>query len=374
MKNYIVYMYPKSSSVTWPTSDTLFGAFSWAYRQLYGKKKLEMWLEDFCKNPRFILSSAFPCLVGENGDVLFFPKPNLLEPGVEKLRKIILRKISEKSVSTGTHEFNQEMGKMVEIKSIWKKVKWVSEKIFQKLIKAEWTIEEIWERKKRGIIPDDIEVLGNLLITTEERKKIIEEKDIENILRDTDVQRNQIDRVTGTTAEGMLFFCRETHFFPRLANLWFLIKTEEPEFLLPLLRYLEDTGIGGERTVGKGHFRLVLNFEKPYEIPQSENGSTFITLSRYIPDKAELKFIINEVSTWNLLNLRPKRDMMFGEGERVWKGIIRCFQEGSIFSLPDRKEYYGQLIRAGIKEPYKIYHNGFTIPAFMKIRGINDES
>jgi len=367
MKTYTVVMHPHSFFVRWPTSDTLFGALCWAYRQIYGKGRFERWLQEFQERPKFILSSVFPCLVRDKNWVFFFPKPILptLSPGkIQKIARESNRLACKSVKEANKYKFNKQVFEIGEKKDIWKKIKWVSESIFRNVVKAEWSTEDIIERLNKR----EIEGIGNLLITTEERKKIIL-KGVENVFSIVDIQRNQIDRLTGTTAEGMLFFVSEFHFFIGLTKLWFLVKTDKIESLVPLLRYLEDTGIGGERSVGKGHFRLEIRKEEVLEIPQLEEVNALVCLSRYIPDKTELNFV-KHLSFWNLLNLRSKKDTMFGESKRIWKSIIRCFEEGSILSFGDKankKEYYGCLAFTGISEPYKVYHNGFTIPIFTKI-------
>lgn len=369
MQTYTVYLRPKSSFVTWPSSDTIFGALCWAIWHLYGKDILEDSLKKWKLKPEFILSSAFPCVIRERNYVRFFPKPLLSDLTSDDVNNFALKQSKNKDPKS--LEFKIEVVKVVEKAKELKKACYVSEEIFGKIVRGEANTKKLYEvLKQRGTVPDDIEKIGNVLITAEEREKIDPHRELNAIFYEADVMRNQIDRVAGTTVEGLLFLNKEISLHRTYGGLWFLVKTDDFEFLKPLFRYLEDTGIGGERTSGKGHFEITWD-EKPYQLPESKNPDSFIILSRWFPAENERSFN-NGFASWNLLNLRPKRETMYPVGgDRILKDLLRVFSEGSIFPLKEKKEYYGKLVPAGDMGTYSVYHNGIAMPVFARIGGLN---
>lgn len=368
MQTYAIYLKSKSSFITWPASDTLFGALCWAVYHLYGKGTLEKMVAEFYNKPKFILSTAFPYLERDGVRIHFFPKPlirGLKNDEVERLAGENVRK----KLDTESLNFKQEIIIVSEKLKALKKVSYVSESLFKEIVEESLNIKEIYQRlRDRRTIEKDIEKLGNVLISFGEREKIDPEKKLKTLFSEVDVLRNQIDRVAGSTVEGLLFYNKEISLYRTYGGLWFLLRTDDFEFVKPLFRYLEDTGIGGERTSGKGHFEIHWD-EKPYRLPEAKNPDSFVILSRYLPDETERNFG-NGFFSWNLLNLRPKRETMYPTGgKRILKDLLRVFLEGSIFPLKEKKEYYGKLEPAGDMGTYIAYYNGLTIPVFAKIGG-----
>ncbi|MDL1955896.1 MAG: type III-A CRISPR-associated RAMP protein Csm4 [Candidatus Desulfofervidus auxilii] len=367
MQTYAVYLYPKSSFTTWPASDTLFGAFCWAIFHLYGKKRLKETLSAFIENsPPFILSSSFPCVFNSDRKIHFFPKPLLPDPDYEERKKLIekQKRIGEIITQDEVLNFNLAFLRISERLKDFKRIRYVSENIFWGMIKGNFGYSKIcfW-LKKRGSIKTDIEKYGFCLITTEERRQIDPEGELidKYLFKEIDIQKNQIDRISFSTGEGFLFFRKEI-FFHTCCGLWFLIKTKDKEFIHSLLRFLADTGIGGERTAGKGHFRFQI---EKYEPPAVQNPNVFITLSRYVPVKDEIDL---SLSLWNILNLRAKLDTLYSYDNRgIFKKLIRCFEEGSLFTFLSKKESYGKLIAIGKIGQDDTFYDGIAFPIFAKI-------
>lgn len=366
METYAVYLKSKSSFITWPTSDTLFGALCWATTHLYGRKILEEMLAKFKDAPKFILSSAFPYWESKDNRVHFFPKPFIRELNSGEVEALVVRKLGE-NVDKESLKFKQTVIEVSERLKELKKVSYVSESIFRKIVEDSLDLMNVCQRlKDRGSIEEDIEKVGNILISYEEREKLDPEKELKALISEFDVIRNQIDRVAGSTVEGLLFYNKETSLHKIYGGLWFLVKTDDFDFLKPLFRYIEDTGIGGDRTTGKGHYEITWR-EEPYKLPQAKNPNSIIILSRWFPNENERDFKNGFVS-WNILTLRPRRETMFSVGgERVLKDLLRIFSEGSVFPLKEKKEYYGKLVPAGNMGTYNAYHNGLAIPVFAKI-------
>jgi len=362
MEPYAIYLKPKSSFISWPTSDTIFGALCWAIYHIYGQPELENLLKDFNNKPKFILSSAFPYLQTNNTIVHFFPKPLFL-----KLKSKDIEGLAKKK--NDTLEFKRKIISIQETIKEIKKVLYISEEIFKAVIKGSLDLKEIYSRlKQRGSIDSDIEKLGNCLISFGEREKVDPDGELKTLIREVDVQRNQIDRVTGTTVEGLLFFSKEFCLPTKYGGLWFLIKTEDFEFIKPLLRYLRDTGIGGERTVGKGHFEINWD-ENPYKLPEITDANVFITLSRYFPSQKEINLNLDSAH-WNLLSLRYKLETMYiPKGNFISNDLLRMFSEGSAFPFKEKKEYYGKIEKIEFSGAKPVYKNGFAFPVFAKIGG-----
>jgi len=369
METYAIYLKPKSSFISWPASDTLFGAFCWAIYQLYGKERLEEEINKFREKPTFILSSAFPLLKRDGILVHFFPRPLIRELKSDDIEILAKERIGKK-VEEELLDFKRGIVSVNERLKELKKVGYVSESIFNEIVEDSLSLKGIFQRfRDTGTSEKDIEKLGNTLITFNEREKIDPEKELKSIFNESDVIRNQIDRVACTTVEGLLFYNKEISLHKIYGGLWFLLETDDFEFLKPLFRYLEDTGIGGERTSGKGHFEITWN-EKPCQIPEAKNPDSFIILSRWVPNENERGFD-NGFASWNMFNLRSKRETMYHTGgERILKDLLRVFSEGSIFPLKEKKQYYGKLVPVGNMGTYTAYHNGLALPVFAKMGDI----
>jgi CRISPR-associated protein Csm4 len=194
-------------------------------------------------------------------------------------------------------------------------------------------------------------------------------------LKSYDVPRNQIDRVQGTTAEGLLFVDSQL-FFARGAGLWCLMRAEEKTveaLIRPAFRYLADTGIGGERTVGKGHFNIKIE-GAPSLADAGESANSLLTLSYYLPPESEL-CLDHGYAGYNLVRRWAKRESKFPQAfagqasPPVYKRLVRLFAPGSIFPLPERKEIYGRLAQV-VPEgegPWSVWQSGLAIGIFGNI-------
>jgi CRISPR-associated protein Csm4 len=361
MQTYAVYLKPKSSFITLPTSDTIFGALCWAIMHLYGEEILKPLLTIFNKEPKFILSSAFPYLERDGTRIRFFPKPLIRDLKSDHVGKLAEEKVGK--LDNNSLDLKRAVIFATEKLKDIKKISYVSEILFKEIVENSLDLQGLYEglAKKRTI-----EKIGSALISLGERESIDHEKELKTLFNELDVLRNQIDRVAGSTVEGLLFYNKEVSLYRNYGGLWFLVKTNEFDFLKPLFRYLEDTGVGGDRTTGKGHFEISWD-EKPYPLPEAENPNSFIILSRWFPNEDE-RDLANELASWNLINLRSRRDTMYiVGGNRILKDFLRVFSEGSVFPLKIMREYYGTLVPAGNMGNYTAYHNGITLPVYAKI-------
>ncbi len=369
MRTYAVYLRPRGTLASEIGSDTLFGAICWAIRALYGASRLREMLLGFNDGPPFVLSSAFPYLERGGERVRFFPRPLLAKLKSEQVDSLA-KKRSRPAWGPLAHKHA-----VVEVIERAKKleVPFVSERLFDQIVRGEVNTETLFGRlKERGTREDDIEwAVEGVLITKSERERIDPEIEHRAFWQTMDVQHNQIDRVAGATVEGRLFLIQETLFSRGLAGLWFALRTNELDLVRSALRYLEDTGIGGKRTVGKGHFAIV-DIEET-RLPEAEDGfNAFVSLSRYLPAEGEYDFGQRPLS-YVLVPLRPKHEAkLTGQGHRTYKGLLRVFEPGSIFPSPaQKKPYYGRIASVGENAQeggWEVWHNGMTIPVFAEVR------
>ena len=368
METYAVYLRPKGSLVSPIHSDTLFGALCWAIRVMYGVRPLEEMLAVFNERPKFILSSAFPCLRSGDRLVRFFPKPQLpeLQSGVIEE----LAKEKAKTDDTSSLAFKRAVVTILEKLKTLKNASYVSETLFREMVLGQTDVKSLYHRLKgRGSASQDIEKLGNVLITMGEREPIDPDGELRALLREADVQRNQIDRVAGSTVEGLLFFDKQTFLRRDVTGLWFILRTDELDLLKPALRYLEDTGIGGERTVGKGHFEIPLGEIEQISLPEADTPNSYIALSRYLPRDGESDFTKRPLS-YTVLNFRGKHESRFPVPDQsIYKDLVRVFAEGSIFPLRERKAFYGKIEKVGNLADRIVRQNGIILPVFAKIGG-----
>jgi CRISPR type III-A-associated RAMP protein Csm4 len=204
---------------------------------------------------------------------------------------------------------------------------------------------------------------------TEEARGLPEVLQVRAGWRDLDIPRNHIDRIAGATVEGMLFSVA-ARFFHKDVGLWFAMQAERMEPSHPLLRYLQDTGIGGHRTSGISQFAIPLAEIHEVAIPSTPGGDRWVALSRYIPAPGEVR-PDDPRAAYRLIPLQPKHESQGAHpGQRIHKGRLMVLEEGSVLPVAgERKGFYGRVVPVGrnTEDPdgFSVWHNGVTIPAFM---------
>ncbi|MBT9142121.1 MAG: CRISPR type III-associated RAMP protein Csm4 [Syntrophomonadaceae bacterium] len=367
MRTYAIYFLPHGSlSGEEIGSDTLFGAVCWAIEILKLKDISEM-LKGFETHPLFAFSSAFPFWSYNGCLTRFYPNPLL--PGLSPDQ---VNRLAEEEPKL----------KVIEKAKIIKKSAWVSEALFFEIVRGECDLEGLCHRLvHRGAHPRDVEKQGLFLMSYEERTRLQMFERLQP-LKSCDVPRNQIDRVQGTTAEGLLFTDSQL-FFARGAGLWCLMRAEGETveaLIRPAFRYLADTGIGGERTVGKGHFNIKIE-EAPSPPDTGESANSLLTLSYYLPAGGELQLDLVGYAGYNLVHRWARRESKFPQASAgqtsppVYKRLVRLFAPGSIFPLTERKEIYGRLalVVPDGEGPWPVWQSGLAIGAFAHISQENRE-
>jgi len=311
----IVYLHPLSSISTWPGSDTIFGAVCWALRTIYGTDELMRWLDRLSSDdPPFIPSSAFPFARSNGKTIRFLPKPLSLLP--------------------------RNGGEMRDAIKTLKRTNFISEGMVSRMPE----INELPSLLTKG----DIVISGDCMMWREERPE-------GEIYTRKIVQHTSVDRMALSGAEGLLFY-EEQISFSSGSGLYFLARVSRGFPLEPAMRYLEHTGIGGNRSVGKGHYRIEISDIKPPEQESAGKGKVML-LSRCIPRPDEFDWE-DETSGYKIITLRPKMESKFTRtGQPLYKGIIRTLAEGSVMKPTLPKPFYGRLVPT----VERILHNGLSL-------------
>ncbi len=367
MQTYAVTLRPKGSCLGPLSSQRIFGAVCWALDalRLPGVEVSEL-LAQFSQAPRFVFSSAFPFVEGPRGCIRFFPKPALAPATMEQIHNLA----AESSGRDKIKQFKKEVKTIsAEAKSI-KKAVYVSAGLFAKICAGQ--LSDLALTQVLGV---KVEKVGDALWLKQERQQIWDRTDKpDSLWKKMDVQRNAIDRVAGTTAGGLLFHESQTFYHPRRAGLWFIVRAEAEAWpwLEAAFRYLADTGLGGKRTVGKGHFDFECQAANEL-IPTIDSADSFISLSQYLP-RFEQNQIEAEPRSYTLLIIRKKAENKFPGREQMrdYTDGLHLFAEGSIFALSGKKQQpvYGCLAPLGQVNGHPVYYNGLALPVFAKLGGM----
>lgn len=343
MKTWQIKLSPLSPLFQeFPASDTLFGAICWGIKRIFGEFRLLEILNDFQKKPAFILSSAFPYLESKNSTLPFYPKP-------------VSAGLSASDIKEMTGDDKKEKVKVITEYKKFKKAEYVSDTIFMRFLNG-LSEKALFNDYKKC----NIKIKEKMLLTCEEWERFL--KDSKHAYKSESVQKNSIDRLTMSTGEEGQTFYQQEYFTSTMFKLHFLMKTDDIDFFRPVFRYLEDKGIGGNRSTGKGRFKIEVIKEVSIG---NDNSLKFITLSRYIPDIAEVKPIFYGIFPW-----RSKVDSEAEfKGEDVWKTKVMYLKEGSYCEAKEKKEFYGRMPVVKEIEGQKIYQNGIAFPVFGNFGG-----
>ena len=337
-----------------PSSQTLYGALFWGTHYLFGEKKVSSLLRGFEEGaPPFILSSFFFTIKED-----WYPLPSLPLPRVKdlveeafshmqdfpRLRKEIEEKLGGKLPA---EERARQQAQHQLLSSLLKS--------FSPGFVPENFLREMLNRKS------DLKALFfNFLQEDPEGEKPLTFK--------TSVEpRARIDRlVFSTGGKGELYFEELTRAAEKREG-FFLLRTEEKlleEILLPSLRLIAEFGLGGNRSIGLGHFSYEGHEEvnEDFLEPRSHLclllSNTSPADERLIPESQDSSYILGSA--------RPWRESLLGEGSEALPADRRFFffRPGSILRTREPREFYGAAFpyRNGSKAKVILY----GLPLFYK--------
>ena len=323
-------------------SDTLFSAICNAYRLLYGNEELQDVLKLFKdREPPFLFSSAFAYA----GEILTFPLPLSINWDNYADDEVIEGLNAERKGKEKVDKFG--------ILKRLKRVKFVSEKIFWNVTEEESRIKDYINDENiiQGILFDDAEVKG-----LRKRFDVKENKGIK-IFGKKEVPRVVIDRKT--SASNIYHFGEIS--FADNAGFYFLMDSRMKEYekkAEAAIRVLGDEGIGGDRTYGKGLFKVDF---KEIEM-NTEPGKHFVTLSLYYPMKEEISMLRDGNGYYELIN---RGGWIYSlEAKNLRRRTVRMFSEGSVFKFSNETKsgLYGVL--ANVKPEkfaeHEVYRYGYA--------------
>jgi len=334
MKEYRICLTPRSGFETTLHSDTLFGAICWGIRTLFGETKLLSVLEVFKTCPPFFLSSAFPWKGAGEKRTWYLPRPNL--PPLITSDFITLADKARKSPEPYHVPEKLWTMELANKYKRFKKLKWIPLDRFKKVLK---------ERSEKDLFIDYLDgSIGDLRFA---------ESGI--------AQKNSLDRLTHSTADSGETFYTADIGFRENHGLYFLLKTADIDaYLKPVLKLLQDSGIGPNARTGRNWFTVELDENPLFE---TKEGSSFITLSRYISSDS----IIPDASWYQLASIRSKVESREEfAGEDVWKDRVTYLAAGSLVKPKEQKEFYGGLVPVKEVAGKTVYQYGYAYPVWVR--------
>jgi len=320
---YTIKIALQSSVITPFQSDTLFGHICWAIRYLLGEKYLVDFLNEYRPEeaPPFLISNGFP-----DG---YLPKPILPSLSQGDLDKI-LRK--------------DRVSDSYNIKSI-KKADFVPISILKTLqgkpISPTKLFQEMYEDKNY----DDIIDAGKSWISMT-------------------IRHNTVNRIKNRVEEGLYdleeFFCHEG------SNIFCIyVKTDSfyRDEIERIFNFIGENGFGKDKNTGKGHFK-VESIEERIDLPEWENPNSFMTLSSFIPAKAD-----PTKGYYKVLKKHGKLGGMYAH-DNPFKRPLLMFQAGSIFFDEPVKSNYGSLLPDVHHKHKDVRHYAYAFPIGLRIEGI----
>ena len=336
MDEYVVKLLPRSGMEGGFASDTLFGAFSWAMRDLYGEERLCEILDSFNFNPLFLLSSAFPFKEYGSQTRYYLPKP-LYPP------------LSDSDI----HRIADENGYRIKTRPYHSsKLKWTK------------TAEQYKHYRKIELI--SLDLLKAIAEKGLSGEKILFQQYLSGTVsvpfwkKEEGVQKNSLDRLSMSTSGAGNTFYNEESFLTGSYGLYFLIKSDEFSFIEPILMFLEDSGVGTNARTGKNYFKIIW---KKIEATNNNFGDSFISLSRYFQNSP---FDMSK-SFYETVFIRSKvHSREEFHSEDVWKDAVVYFKEGSITTPKEKTDRFGGIYPVKSIQGKTIYQYGFAYPFWGK--------
>ncbi len=289
-------------------SDALWGALVQCRHLLYH----DDW-ENLINDDSFLVSSCFPFIAGKR----FYPVPHgAFDRVMMGIRGSELKK--------------------------WKKIKYVSENLFQNIISGTFNAT-------------DSRLCGEYVCS----EKIDEGFGV----KEYEVPRIGIDPVSGTAQEGAFFYCVNAH-FPENSGLFFLARfrgIDAQKHFEGSLRLLADCGIGGDRSIGRGTFRFTC---EQCTLTLPDNPDAHVGLSLYHPTEKEVQSGLLDRAYYSLVK---RYGYAAGLGARsLRRRNVLMLEEGAVFfdSQPPVGDIPVVLQKNEGGSPFDVFRFGkaFTLP------------
>lgn len=308
MKIYRAVLEAVSSYASPLHSDTVFGAFCWAYKYQYGEQALIEFLEYFtAKDPVIIFSNVYP----EN--LLPFPMIHLpFKKADDNERKVI---------KLERYKQQKEM----------KKMEYLTIEDFNMIINGQIRRITKGDKQQKEVIN-----YGNLV--------------------------NRLSNAVGDEREEAGLYQRKDIYPESLLTVYYKIKEGWEEKCEKVLRLAFNMGIGADKSSGKGIFNIVKTEEfENFSIPSDANG--FVVLSNYIPAADDP---VN--GYYKTMVKYGKLDREYAATEKPFKKPLLMITEGSVFYDMNVRPFYGRVVQGISNYNSRIIHNGIAFVIPMKIK------
>jgi len=320
-------------------SDTLFAALVATLAGLEGNAGVTAFTAPFeAGQPPFLLTSLFP----RAGDIPLLPLPrrrlNLTpQRGQRKLLKR-LRYVSPQvfgAILAGenmdTYATPQGQGRFLQSGQVWLSAE------------EQRALPEAWRKLSREVLHE------------------------QRVWRASAVDRVTIDRASSTSG---VFRIGRTVYAPG-CGLWLGVQwpssvdSAANERLETLLTHLGDQGLGGERSVGYGQFRLAAA-SFALDLPGAD-GAHALTLSRYLPGPDELPTTLGAEAAYGLVGVVGWLNSPAGRARR--RRSSRMLTEGSILHVGGRAGPWGRLVDVQPVgwEAHPVWRYGYACPVGVKL-------
>ncbi len=346
-----------------PGSRTLYGALCWGVRYLAGEAHLLGLLERFGEGtPPFLVTGLLPSDKG--GDWLPCPR---LRP----LGRSVLARLAESIVS--------RLEELPRLKKELKKLEVSPEHARQ----DQHLLQQVLALQSK-------KWAGTSFLSRQDFDTFLEDRNEEALFMRFLAQdpsksppagvprvelHASVDRLVNSTGgTGQLFFQQST--WPGRksgeaeqeawdGSCYFLLRSEEGLFrdtLLPALRLLEDLGIGGDRSVGRGRFTLTRweAVDAPWLEPRSQ-VCTILSDTAVEPRLA----LEDEASFYTLASRRPWSEWSRGPGNR-----FLFLAPGSVLRVREQGYWYGRALPYADGSRIRLLLLGF--PAFFAPGGASE--
>ena len=295
-----------------------------------------------------LISNAFPSIKTDEKQIDYLPKP-LIKPLDETTKDNMFKTFFSSKKNEETKEkriFNDILKKL-------KKQSYVSFDIFEKKLKFAFSYKNLYELiLKNEACPINFSPKPEKncvnsfrdcpFLITKENKYDNECEYLEKlkIQKDEIVYRNVKDRITERVNAGGLFSSNYT-FYNQNAGLNIYIKTTlEDDFLYEIFDYIQNTGFGADKSVGKGQFNY-----KIYEVklPECKTSNGFISLSNFFLTPLTSPLIKGGRVEDALIKGGRVEDALI-KGGRVEDALIKPIRNSSSVSpSPARGEGWGEV-------------------------------
>ncbi|OGQ86303.1 MAG: type III-A CRISPR-associated RAMP protein Csm4 [Deltaproteobacteria bacterium RIFOXYD12_FULL_56_24] len=240
-------------------SDTLWAALVQKLLLLYDDEP-----EGLCREPGFTVSSGFPVI----GGCRYFPVPI---GSFDRIMDVVAH------MDTGQLPFD--------LKDL-KKIRFLSEPLFRKVSAgSELILADITEE---SVFPPPARLQAV-------------EKETQIFLKVAQRPRVAVDQICGGVREGAFFYCTD-QFFDNNSGLFFLASFDNQEIRKRFevaLRLLGDSGLGADRSIGRGCFSFTA---APFEFQSPDTTAAYVLLSLYHPTRQEIErgVLVGEQSAYSL--------------------------------------------------------------------------